>query len=60
MHIVVCILFACCMGESLKFPKSLTFETPILKLAVYPLNTISSLNGQLSLDRLYNNRKTSP
>ena len=26
------------MGESSKFPKSLTFETPILKLAVCPLN----------------------
>ena len=26
------------MGESSKFQKSLTFETPILKLAVCPLN----------------------
>ena len=48
------------MSESSKFPKSWHFETPILKLAMCPLNllTISSLNDQLSLDRLYNNRKT--
>ena len=47
------------MGESLKFPKSRTFETSILKLAVCPQKfSISSLNGQLSLDRLYINRKT--
>ena len=26
------------VGERSKFPKSLTFETPILKLAVCPLN----------------------
>ena len=47
------------MGESSKFPKSWTFETPILKLAVGPLNIHNfNFNGQLSFDRLYKNRKT--
>ena len=47
------------MGESSKFPKSWTFETPILKLAVCPLNILNfNFNGQLFLDRLYINRKT--
>ena len=42
-----------------KFPKSCTFETPISKLAVCPLNIHNfNFNGQLSLDRLYINRKT--
>ena len=44
------------MGESSKFPKSWTFETPILKLAVCPLNIHNfNFNGQLSLPRLYIN-----
>ena len=47
------------MGESSKFPKSRTFKTPILKLAVCTLNIHnSSLNGQLPLDGHYINRKT--
>ena len=47
------------MDESSKFPKSCTFETPILKLAVCPLNIHNfNFNGQVSLDRLYINRKT--
>ena len=45
------------MGESSEFPKSWTFEAPILKLAVYSLNT-QNFNGQFSLNRLYINRKT--
>ena len=31
-----------CMGESSNFPKSLSFEISILKLAVYPLNIHNS------------------
>ena len=46
------------MGESSKFPKFRTFKIPILKLAVCPLIfTISSLNGQLSLERLEINHR---
>ena len=45
------------MGESSKFPKSWIFETPILKLAVCPLNSHNS-NGQMYLDSLYIKRKT--
>ena len=46
------------MDESSKFPKSRTFETPILKLAVCPLNIHNfNFDGQLSLDRLYINKK---
>ena len=57
------VLFYMCMyvvfmGESSKFSKSCTFETPILKLAVCPLNIHNfNFNGKLSLDRLYMNRK---
>ena len=41
------------MGESTKLPKSQTFETLILKLAVYPLNIQNfKLNGQLCLGRI--------
>ena len=42
-----------------KFPKSWTFETSILKLAVCPLNIHNfNFTGHLSLDKLYINRKT--
>ena len=45
--------------EISKFPKNGSFETPILKLAVYPLNIHNfNFNGQLSSDRLYINTKT--
>ena len=47
------------MGEDSKFPKTWTFETPILKHAVCPLNIHnSSLNGQLSLQRLEINKRS--
>ena len=46
------------MDVSSKFPKSLTFKTPIFKFAVCPLNVQNfNFNGQLSLDRLSINRK---
>ena len=47
------------MGESSKFPKSWTFESQILKLAVcLQISTISCLNGQLSLDKLKLNQRS--
>ena len=47
------------MGESSNFPKSWTFETPVLKLAVCPLNIYNfKLNDQLSLDRPNMNQRT--
>ena len=46
------------MGENRKFLKSCTLYDQILKLAVcLQISTISSLNGQLSLDNLKINQR---
>ena len=49
------------MGESLKFPKSLSLENQNLKLAICLQNSKKSkLNGQIPLDKLRLNQRGSP